>query len=95
MQIEHGSWSFWRITACFVVGSVLGAVGVVGGGFIGTTYGGQYAPNLELGGLRGYEATGMIGEVVGFVVVGLLSFYPASRITQAWPRPAAVTETPR
>jgi hypothetical protein len=34
---------------------------------IGASYGGNYATGFEFCGPRGYEATGQIGEVLGFI----------------------------
>jgi len=71
-----------------VAGVAAAGAGAVGGFLIGATYGGQYAPQFEFAGLTGYEATGLIGELVGLVVVGLSTFYLVRRLTRAWIQPA-------
>lgn len=85
--IERSSWKLWRIAACFVAGVAVAGAGAAGGVLLGATYGGRYAPQFEFAGVRGYEATGLIGELAGLVVAGLLSFYPVRRLTRAWIQP--------
>lgn len=50
-------------------GMVLGAVS---GLFVGALIGGNFASNLQLFGLRGYEATGILGLGVGLILGALL-----------------------
>ncbi len=48
--------------------AVAGFLGVIGGFLAGATYGGNYAPNAFFGGVRGYEATGLLGALTGGLV---------------------------
>jgi hypothetical protein len=59
-------------------GLVVGALGLIGG----ATYGGNHATGFEFNGLRGYEATGQIGAILGFVTGGALGSYLAGYLTR-------------
>jgi len=52
-------------------GIVCGIVGLV----FGTYVGGNYAVDFTFNGVRGYEALGQIGLIVGTIGGGLLSWY--------------------
>lgn len=69
-------------------GLVGGAAGGLIGAVTGANCGGNYATGFQFAGLRGYEATGFIGEIVGFIVMSFLSFVVARRLTRRWSRPA-------
>jgi hypothetical protein len=64
-----------------VTGLVGGLVLAVVGWVVGATYGGNHATDFAFNGLRGYEATGRLGAMFGFVagfalcagLVGLLT----------------------
>ena len=62
----------------FASGSVIALIGLV----VGVTYGGNYATDFEFNGLRGYEATGQIGAVFGFVAGGSLGAYLVARLSK-------------
>jgi hypothetical protein len=71
---RHGT----AILAGLVGGLVVAALGLI----LGATYGGNYATGFEFHGLRGYEATGQIGTILGFVTGGALCSYVADRLTR-------------
>ncbi len=51
-----------------VIGFVLGVIGL----FIAVYIGGNYAEDFVFNGVRGYEATGQIGFIIG-AAIGLIS----------------------
>lgn len=65
-----------KIGLASIAGMSLGAVlGLLAGALVG----GNFAANLELFGLRGYEATGIVGLGVGLVLGGWLGARVARR----------------
>jgi hypothetical protein len=76
----------WIVVAVAAVvgGLVTGAVGLVVGG----NYGGNHCSSWEFNGVRGYEATGqiglLIGEVIGFVAGGWAVFALLRRRSAKW-----------
>jgi hypothetical protein len=66
------------VLAGLIGGIAAGALGLLAG----ATYGGNYATNFEFNGLRGYEATGQIGAILGFVSGGALCSYLVGRLTR-------------
>lgn len=44
---------------------LVGCVGVALGYLAGATYGGNYAEDAYFAGVRGYEATGLLGAIAG------------------------------
>jgi len=57
-----------RVFFTLVIGFVLGVIGL----FVAMYIGGNYAEDFVFNGVRGYEATGQIGFIVGGVI-GLIS----------------------
>jgi len=57
-----------RIFFTLVIGFVLGVIGL----FIAMYIGGNYAEDFVFNGVRGYEATGQIGFIIGGVI-GLIT----------------------
>jgi hypothetical protein len=57
-----------RILIVVVIGLLAGVVGWI----IGALIGGNYAEQLVFNGVRGYEATGQIGSMLG-TLIGLIS----------------------
>ena len=57
-----------RVFLMLVIGSVLGVIGL----FVAMYTGGNYAEDFVFNGVRGYEATGQIGFILG-VAIGLFS----------------------
>jgi hypothetical protein len=57
-----------RVFLTLVIGLVLGVIGL----FIAIYLGGNYAEDFVFNGVRGYEATGQIGFVLGSLI-GLIS----------------------
>ncbi len=57
-----------RVFVTLVIGFVLGVIGL----FIAMYIGGNYAEDFVFNGVRGYEATGQIGFIVGGVI-GLIT----------------------
>jgi len=57
-----------RVFFTLVIGFVLGVIGL----FIAMYIGGNYAEGFVFNGVRGYEATGQIGFIVGGAI-GLIS----------------------
>ncbi len=57
-----------RVSLMLVIGFVLGVIGL----FIAMYIGGNYAEDFVFNGVRGYEATGQIGFIVGSLI-GLIS----------------------
>jgi len=53
-----------RIFFTLVIGFVLGVIGL----FIAMYIGGNYAEDFVFNGVRGYEATGQIGFIIGGVI---------------------------
>lgn len=66
-------WTLGRILACLLAVLLGGVLLAVVGGLAGATYGGNYATDFEFIGVRGYEATGQIGVILGFVAGGTLA----------------------
>jgi hypothetical protein len=66
-----------------IVAGLLGGIAVaILGLIVGAAYGGNYASQFEFNGVRGYEATGQIGAIVGFVSGGTLCSYLVGRLTR-------------
>jgi len=57
-----------RIFAVICIGLIFGAFGLI----IGALIGGNYAEQFVFNDVRGYEATGQIGLILG-VLIGLIS----------------------
>lgn len=57
-----------RILAVIVIGFVSGLLGMI----IGALIGGNYAEQVVFNGVRGYEATGQIGLILG-TLTGLIA----------------------
>lgn len=74
-------WSLKRILICILSGMTGGIVIAFIGLVVGATYGGNYATGFQFGGQQGYEATGIMGAVIGFVGGGFLSVYLVDRLT--------------
>lgn len=53
-------------------GAILSIIGLFLGAFIGMFIGGNFLPEFEFAGRRGYEAVGQIGVIVGTVIGALL-----------------------
>jgi hypothetical protein len=66
------------VLAGLLGGLAVGALGLVAG----STYGGNYATEFEFNRLRGYEAAGQLGALLGFVGGGALCSYLATRLTR-------------
>jgi hypothetical protein len=79
---QEGSWTFGRFATCLFITLIGGLAGAVVGLLSGAAYGGNYVTSIELAGRRGYEATGLIGEIVGFVVLGLFAFGITALLTR-------------
>ena len=62
---------FMKLLAVIAAGIVCGIVGLV----FGANVGGNYAVDFTFNGVRGYEALGQIGLIVGTIGGGLLSWY--------------------
>jgi uncharacterized membrane protein YeaQ/YmgE (transglycosylase-associated protein family) len=63
-----------RVTNAVIAGVVGAFLGAVLGGIVGADIGGNWFTSFSLAGQRGYEATSLIGAVVGavaFTTVGL------------------------
>jgi hypothetical protein len=71
-----------QVVQVVLAGLIGGIALAILGWIVGATYGGNYATNFEFNGLRGYEATGQIGAILGFVCGGALCSYLAGRLTQ-------------
>ena len=69
---ERRPWTLGRIIACLLAGLIGGIAIAFLGLVVGAWYGGNYATDLVFNGQRGYEATGQIGAILGFVLGGLL-----------------------
>lgn len=52
-----------------VFGLVLMIVGAIGGLIIGMYLGGNYFVNFEFANVRGYEAVGLVGAIIGFSLI--------------------------
>jgi hypothetical protein len=71
-----------RVAGVVLAGLIGGiAVGVLGL-IAGAIYGGNYATQFEFNGLRGYEATGQIGLILGCVTGAALCGYLVGRLTR-------------
>jgi hypothetical protein len=79
---QEGAMSSKRVVLVVLVGLISGLVLAVIGFVVGAMYGGNYATNFEFNGLRGYEAAGQIGEVIGLLTGGALGSYMAVRLTR-------------
>ena len=59
----------WRKVVAGIIGGVIGAVpGFIIGWITGANIGGNYFTDFTFNGVRGYEATGQIGSIVGVVL---------------------------
>ncbi len=63
----HVPWLPGRIFACLLAGLIGGLAVAVVGLVVGANYGGNHATDFEFNGLRGYEATGQLGAILGFL----------------------------
>jgi hypothetical protein len=73
---SRNSWSSLLSLILILFGSLVAGLGsAVIGLVVGASIGGNYAVDFEFAGNRGYEATGLLGAIIGFpvgVVVGLV-----------------------
>ncbi len=59
----------WRKVVAAIVGGIIGALpGYIIGWITGANIGGNYFTHFTFNGVRGYEATGQIGGIVGAVL---------------------------
>jgi len=66
--------------ASAVVGGLLGtALGLLLGFVVGANIGGNWFTSFSLAGQRGYEATSLLGGVVGAVLFGVIGVWIARR----------------
>ncbi len=72
MRADMRAWVLLGVVA----GALLGGVVLL---VLGAFLGGNIAPEFELAGLRGYEATGIVGLLAGMVVGGALGGRLASK----------------
>lgn len=59
-----------KIAACVVLGLVLGLIG----GLVGALIGGNYLEDFIFINLRGYEATALLGVILGAISGGILGW---------------------
>ncbi len=59
-----------RAGKAIVLATVLAFVGSVLGWTIGATVGGNWAPDFQYAGTRGYEAAGALGAIIGAIGLG-------------------------
>jgi len=71
-SIGRRPWTLRRVLVCLLAGLVGGVVLAVVGLVVGAAFGGNYATEFEFNGMRGYEATGQLGAILGFVAGALL-----------------------
>jgi hypothetical protein len=72
-----------------LVAALVGVIVGAGIGFgIGANYGGNYATDFEFAGVRGYEATGLLGALIGATTMGVAGFALVARLTSRWSGPA-------
>lgn len=64
-----------KILFMFVIASILAIIGL----FIGANIGGNFFPNFEFMGGRGYEATGYLGALIGALIGLLLAFTSSNK----------------
>lgn len=73
-----------RLFALLVVATASVVSVTVVGFIVGATYGGNYAVTFELAGVRGYEATGLLGAMAGALVTatawGIVAWRSRARI---------------
>ena len=62
---------FMKLLAVIASGMIYGIAGLISG----ANFGGNYAVDFTFNGVRGYEAMGQIGLIVGTIGGGLLSWY--------------------
>lgn len=65
---ERRPWTLRMVVVCVLVGLSGGIALAVVGLVAGALYGGNYATDFVFNDLRGYEATGQIGLILGFVL---------------------------
>ena len=63
--------NIWKALLILSVGLILGMVGML----IGALIGGNYATEFQFNGVRGYEATGQLGFVIGAAIGVLVSWF--------------------
>jgi hypothetical protein len=64
-----------RAARAVVMGVVGAALGTLLGLIVGANIGGNWFTSFTLAGQRGYEATGLLGAVVGGVALGLVGVW--------------------
>ena len=69
--------TIWKLVIILFSGFILGMLGM----FIGALIGGNYATGFQFNGLRGYEATGQVGFILGAALGVLISWM---RIKNKW-----------
>lgn len=55
------------MTKRILLGVGVAFLGMIAGLILGANFGGRYATGFEFNGLRGYEAMGQIGAIIGLV----------------------------
>lgn len=75
-------WGPGRILASLLAGLGGGIVAALVGLIVGAAYGGNFATDFEFNGVRGYEATGQIGAVLGFLIGAPVSAYLIARLAR-------------
>ncbi len=69
-RIKSAFSSMWRILALVASGLALGMLGL----FVGALIGGNFAVDFRFNGVRGYEATGQVGFLIGAATGVVLSW---------------------
>jgi len=60
-----------RLLFCLILGFVIGVIGLI----IGTLIGGNFATDFTFNGVRGYEATGQLGFIIGALTGMIVSWW--------------------
>lgn len=64
-----------KILSALLGGAILMVLGLVLGLIVGADIGGNYFPDFQFGGLRGYEAVSNIGALLGAAIGALLGAF--------------------
>ena len=72
----------FRILAVIAVGLVCGIVSLIVGAYIG----GNYAVDFTFNGVRGYEAVGQLGFIIGSIGGGVLCWFIVFKPLKKWQR---------
>jgi hypothetical protein len=85
-EAKVGVSLFLRSASALLAGVLGGVIGGAVGLFIGAFVGGNFATDFYFAAQRGYESTGLLGAIVGYVLGGMACVFATAHALHRWSR---------